>query len=1042
MPKTKVFISYSSKDRFVAETIHRNLEGAGFAVWRDQTRLETDWSREIALALAENDLLCLLWSENSLISKWVKHEWLTARALEKRIIPCLFPMAPDLPEPLHNVHGVSFATMNEGCSALKKRISDAEIFFEQYDYTTLPRNSYIPFNPNPHFTGRHADLLELYLKMIGNLNKIGINQVGTVGMGGIGKTQLAVEFAHRFSFGFHEVCWIQAENPDDWVREFVTIARDWVQLKIEDPDGPGAERRFLFALQKHFKEHPYTLVIMDNVVEPGKLNNDSYLFGLTPLTLGCDLLFTTRKHFRLSGVSSQQVDVLSPDAAYELLRSYRLPKTPEEEESARLICNAVGYLPLAITLVGAYFAKYQDYSFADYHEELTEKRLHVIDIGKMSEEDLATRHVAAVTATLEDHLNMLKDEDARYLFLLAGQFPEAAIIPKARLGLLAGIRPGPSKIDRPLVKAFHLLHELCLVEQLESDASDARLHPLVREFSFQLVPQGERSSFRKSAAIHLKDAYCEYPRLEAELQTRGVHQVIEDLQIGSDWSGEKGNQKEEIELIHGTLRLSSHVLSHDQGQLAEQLLGRLMEEESPAIKSLLSQAKAGRHGPWLRPLTASLMPPGGPLIRTLVGHAGEVSAVAVTPDGRCAVSGSSDETLKVWDLETGRQVRSLEGHTAWVSAVAVTPDGRRVVSGSDDETLKVWDLETGRQVRSLNGHAGKVQAVAVTPDGRRAVSGSRDETLRVWDLDTGREVRSLNGHAGEVHAVAVTPDGRSAVSGAISGYGDETLKVWDLETGREVRSLEGHADWVYSVAVTPDGRRAVSGSRDNTLKVWDLETGRQVRSIEGHAGEVYAVVVTPDGRRAVSDALDELSHYHILKVWDLETGKELKSFEGHTSWVHAMPVTPDGRWCVVYGSDDNTLKVWDLKTGKELRSLKGHTSRVNALAVTPDGRCAVSGSDDETLKVWDLETGRQVRSLEGHTAWVSAVAVTPDGRCVVSGSDDNTLKVWDLKTGGVLASFWGDSGILACAVSPDGKTIVAGEVSGRLHFLRLEGCEE
>ncbi|MET0253765.1 MAG: toll/interleukin-1 receptor domain-containing protein [Terrimicrobiaceae bacterium] len=90
MAKPKNFISYSSKDRVQAETIHESLEAVG-DVWRDQTRLETDWSREIALALVKSDLLCLLWSEDAASSKWVKHEWLTARALEKQIIACLVP---------------------------------------------------------------------------------------------------------------------------------------------------------------------------------------------------------------------------------------------------------------------------------------------------------------------------------------------------------------------------------------------------------------------------------------------------------------------------------------------------------------------------------------------------------------------------------------------------------------------------------------------------------------------------------------------------------------------------------------------------------------------------------------------------------------------------------------------------------------------------------------------------------------------------------------------------------------------------------------
>jgi hypothetical protein len=413
MPRTKIFISYSSKDRPSAETIHKSLEAAGFDVWLDQTRLETDWSCEIAHNLADSVLLCLLWSENSATSKWVKHEWLTARALEKRIIPCFLPDAPDLPGPLHNVHGVSFASMDEGCSALINRISDAESFSEHYDYTILPRNSYIPFNPNPHFTGRHVDLLELYLKMIGNLNKIGINQVGTVGMGGIGKTQLAVEFALRFSYGFHAVYWIQAASSDDWLGAFVSIARDRLKREIEDFDKLEGDKQYLFALQEYFKEHPNTLVVMDNVTEPKLLNNDSYLFGLTPLTLGCDLLFTTRRHFQLPGVSSQAVNVLSPEAAYNVLSSYRGPG-PEEDIHARAICNALGYLPLAIVLAGTRLRYLKEnrpeIGYATYREELRERKLETFDWEKMTPEDLATRHEAAVKATLQSQWEMLEDK--------------------------------------------------------------------------------------------------------------------------------------------------------------------------------------------------------------------------------------------------------------------------------------------------------------------------------------------------------------------------------------------------------------------------------------------------------------------------------------------------------------------------------------------------------------------------------------------------------------------------------------------------------
>ena len=297
-------------------------------------------------------------------------------------------------------------------------------------------------------------------------------------------------------------------------------------------------------------------------------------------------------------------------------------------------------------------------------------------------------------------------------------------------------------------------------------------------------------------------------------------------------------------------------------------------------------------------------------------------------------------------IDKAKEASVLAGHKDYVYAIAITPDKKKVVLGSTDKTLKVWDLEFGQCLATFEGHTEGVLGVAITPDGKKVVSGSSDKTLKVWDLEFGQCLATFEGHTEGVLGVAITPDGKKVVSSSR----DKTLKVWDLESGQCLTTLEGHTDsiGIWGVAVTPNGRKIISGSRDASIKVWDLGTGKCIRTFEGHKVNVNGVTVTPDGTKIVSGSADK-----TLKVWDLEFGQCLASFEGHTDYIYEVAVTPDGKR-VVSGSNDNTLKVWDLESGECLDTFEGHTKAVLGFAVTPDGKKVVSGSSDYTVRIWEL----------------------------------------------------------------------------------------
>ena len=166
-------------------------------------------------------------------------------------------------------------------------------------------------------------------------------------------------------------------------------------------------------------------------------------------------------------------------------------------------------------------------------------------------------------------------------------------------------------------------------------------------------------------------------------------------------------------------------------------------------------------------------------------------------------------------------MRVFKGHNSDVNSVAFSPDGQYALSGSDDETLRLWDVATGKTLRVFKGHDSDVNSVAFSPDGKYALSGCGSGALRLWNVATGETMRLFMGHSNSVNSVAFSPDGEYALSGSI----DETLRLWVVATGKTLRVFKGHTEYVNSVAFSPDGQYALSASDDYTLRLWVLKNG-------------------------------------------------------------------------------------------------------------------------------------------------------------------------------------------------------------------------
>jgi len=425
------------------------------------------------------------------------------------------------------------------------------------------------------------------------------------------------------------------------------------------------------------------------------------------------------------------------------------------------------------------------------------------------------------------------------------------------------------------------------------------------------------------------------------------------------------------------------------------------------------------------------------LQNTIVGQHNEgIQDMCMTPDGRWAITAAwnNDKNPRVWDLNNGKCVHTLKVETGWTRCVAITPDGRRAVSGGSDGVLRVWDLESGQCIRLLTVHKKEVCCVAITPDCRLAVLHGYGImiALSVWDIERGEHLCSLKGHKAMVSAVCVTPDGRRAVSASV----DKTVQVWDLEQVRCLHTLKGHTKSVLSVSITTDGRCAVSAGLDDTVRLWDIECGKCLRILKGPSAGMHAINITGDTRLAVTG-----SNENVVRVWNLEHGKCLHELPGHSDAIEGVGITLDGTRAVS-ASRDKTLRVWDMKSTKSVSNSKYHDSWISCLSLTPDGRLAISGSADKTLRVWDIERGECLRIMKGHRSWLGSVCALVDNRHVASTSWDGSIRLWDLNSGQTMHTLSGHTdGVWCICATHDGQSVISGSEDGTVRIWDLEKCQ-
>ncbi len=443
------------------------------------------------------------------------------------------------------------------------------------------------------------------------------------------------------------------------------------------------------------------------------------------------------------------------------------------------------------------------------------------------------------------------------------------------------------------------------------------------------------------------------------------------------------------------------------------------------------------------------------------GHSDDILSMTFTPDGKYLLTGSSDNTIKLWDVQSGLEIKTLSAHTKPVSALAVGGPEGLLVSGGYDNLLCIWDYTTGELLEELDVHAQYINSIAISPDGKYFATTSADFSLILWNMESKKterirhktdftsvgfsreghtiyfgswdnlvysqnldeseditQAKTLKGHDNHVVAVKMSADGRFLASASIANS-DEKGKVflWDFVKGEKKFELGNFPHTLglhqYKLDITPDSRYVVAvGYNGHTISFYDIATGKATQKIE-ESETINAIAVSPDGK-LLAVAVENQIHF-----WELEKNQLIKKLSGNSLTVHQIAWREPHQLQLLA---DKQLLTWNLKTGMVINLSQAAATSENAPEYSPDGKWRAE-RNEVSVSVYEVATNKKVKEFTDLADYIFSMAFSPDGKHLALASKD--LELYEISSWKKTNQLKGHKNISNILFSPDGKTLAS-----------------